>query len=146
MLIWLLISLMLTVAYVGIMWTYKNEWEEIKETHDLREECTTRVSVIVPARNEEKYIGNILKDLLDQIYPASLVEIIVIDDFSEDNTFSIAASYSKANTTIKVLQLKDSLDKNTITEAYKKRAIEYGIAQANGTLIITTDADCQLLS
>ncbi|HNF47781.1 MAG TPA: glycosyltransferase [Chitinophagales bacterium] len=144
MLIWLLISLMLTVAYVGIMWTYKNEWEEIKETHDLREECTTRVSVIVPARNEEKYIGNILKDLLDQIYPASLVEIIVIDDFSEDNTFSIAASYSKANTTIKVLQLKDSLDKNTITEAYKKRAIEYGIAQANGTLIITTDADCRL--
>jgi glycosyltransferase involved in cell wall biosynthesis len=44
------------------------------------------VSVIVPVRNEENYIGQTLRYLLDQDYPADKLEIIVVDGRSDDST------------------------------------------------------------
>lgn len=44
------------------------------------------VSVIVPVRNEESYIGQTLRYLLDQDYPADKLEIIVVDGRSDDST------------------------------------------------------------
>ena len=54
----------------------------------------TRVSVILPARNESRNIGSCLQSLLRQDYPAALLEIIVVDDHSEDATAAIAESFS----------------------------------------------------
>lgn len=50
-----------------------------------------RVSVVVPAYNEEKYIATCLQNLLDQDIPAD--EIIVVDNNSTDNTVEIASKY-----------------------------------------------------
>lgn len=44
------------------------------------------VSVIVPVRNQEKYIGRCLRSLLSQNYPRESFEIVVIDDGSDDRT------------------------------------------------------------
>lgn len=44
------------------------------------------VSIVVPVRNEEKYIGQTLRYLLDQDYPADKLEIIVVDGRSVDST------------------------------------------------------------
>lgn len=143
MLIWLFIVFVLLVVYIGIMWTYKNQWEELKETHDLKEDCTTKVSVIIPARNEAQHIAKILTDITDQLYPTALTEIIVVDDFSEDDTVEIAMRFAKDFNQVRVLQLKDTMQ-NDPQHAYKKRAIEYGISNAQGDLILTTDADCRL--
>ena len=77
-----------------------------------------------------------------QDYNLSLLEVIVIDDFSEDETFNIANNY-QANFTLKVFKLSEqALDEKTI--AYKKKAIEFGISQTQAELIITTDADCSV--
>ena len=56
---------------------------------------TPKVSIILPARNEEKYLAKCLDSLIDQDYKN--YEIIVIDDSSEDSTGEIIANYSKKN-------------------------------------------------
>lgn len=143
-LFFLFISFLLTIFYVSIMLTYKNEWNEIEETHILSENPTTSVSIIIPARNEAANIGNLLKDISAQIYPESLVEIIVIDDNSEDDTNEIVSNLKSQISNLNIYKLHDLIEENDKQSVYKKRAIEVAINLAKGTLIITTDADCRL--
>ena len=53
------------------------------------------VSVLIPARNEEKNIGNLLSDLNHQDYQN--IEIIVFNDMSTDKTFEIISKYEKTD-------------------------------------------------
>jgi poly-beta-1,6-N-acetyl-D-glucosamine synthase len=92
-----------------------------------------KISVIIPARDEEKNIGQLLSALQEQTYPASLFEMIVVDDHSTDATASIVQQFER----VKLIQLKEDG-----INSYKKKAIETGIAVATGGLIVTTDADC----
>src|ERR1017187_7900651 len=48
-----------------------------------------KVSIIIPARNEELHIANCLNSILDQTYPVDLTELIVVNDFSTDATASV---------------------------------------------------------
>jgi cellulose synthase/poly-beta-1,6-N-acetylglucosamine synthase-like glycosyltransferase len=125
------------------MLTYKNEWNEMEEIHVLKENPATSVSIIIPARNESKNIRHLLQDIAHQVYPNHLLEVIVIDDFSEDNTYDIVSNFTDISN-LKIFKLQDLVDENNIQSVYKKRAIEAAIHKASGTLIITTDADCRL--
>lgn len=100
----------------------------------------TKISVIVPARNEETHIGACIKSLLAQDYPAALLEITVVDDHSTDDTARIIQSYTGAN--LHYIDLRKHTDANALVVAYKKLALATGIAHAGGELIVTTDADC----
>ena len=51
------------------------------------------ISVVVPALNEEKYIGHCLSSLRAQHYPRELYEIIVVDNASTDRTAEIARRF-----------------------------------------------------
>lgn len=99
---------------------------------------TTKISIIIPARNEEQNIGSCLQSIINQTYPAHLFEIIVVDDHSTDNTVQIVESLNKEN--IHCIFLKNFV--SGTFNAYKKKAIEVAIAQSTGNLIVTTDADC----
>jgi cellulose synthase/poly-beta-1,6-N-acetylglucosamine synthase-like glycosyltransferase len=91
------------------------------------------VTVLVPARNEASNIGALLTALQAQQYPASLLEIIVIDDHSEDQTPAIVRTFKSV-----ILLRLDAAGINS----YKKKALEQGVAKASGKLIVCTDADC----
>lgn len=108
-------------------------WQSIPDFILPVNQLRTRISVIIPARNEEKNIGLLLDTLQLQTYPQELTEIIVVDDHSEDRTAEIVSQYRN----IKLLRLKDDN-----INSYKKKAIQTGIAAATGELIVTTDADC----
>jgi cellulose synthase/poly-beta-1,6-N-acetylglucosamine synthase-like glycosyltransferase len=95
-----------------------------------------KISVIIPARNEERNIGRLLTAIQEQTYPTSLFEVIVVDDHSTDTTAVVVQQFS----TVKLIQLKEEG-----INSYKKKAIETGIAAATGELIVTTDADCMPL-
>jgi cellulose synthase/poly-beta-1,6-N-acetylglucosamine synthase-like glycosyltransferase len=97
-----------------------------------------KVSIIIPARNEEKNIADCINHILGQNFPKELFEIIVVDDHSEDNTRSIVETLISTNNCIKIISSVHS-EKNA---SFKKEAIEQGIMQSSGDLIITTDADC----
>lgn len=96
------------------------------------------ITIIIPARNEEANIERCLQSIVDQSYPAHLRQIIVADDFSTDGTADIVRSFQGQN--VSLLRLADHVTDRL--NSYKKKAIELAVAQATGTLIITTDADC----
>jgi cellulose synthase/poly-beta-1,6-N-acetylglucosamine synthase-like glycosyltransferase len=108
-----------------------------QSTNQLINQLTT-LSIIIPARNEAKNIERCLNSILDNNYPKHLFEIIVVDDHSEDDTENIVKKFTQQN--VKLILLKDFVTDKI--NSYKKKAIEIAIAQASGTLIITTDADC----
>jgi cellulose synthase/poly-beta-1,6-N-acetylglucosamine synthase-like glycosyltransferase len=100
-----------------------------------------KVSVIVSVRNEEENIQTLLNCLKKQDYPKDFFEVLVLDDFSTDCTVNCVKNFLSPN-------LNDS--NFTLIEAKsndvkgKKAMITKGIEIANGTIIITTDADCQM--
>ncbi|HXF44197.1 MAG TPA: glycosyltransferase family 2 protein [Candidatus Paceibacterota bacterium] len=62
------------------------------------------VSVIIPARNEEEFIGRCLDSLIANDYPKNRLEILVVNGASTDKTAAIAAGYSEKYPFIKVLE------------------------------------------
>jgi len=101
----------------------------------------TKFSVVIPARNEAANIEACIAGIVAQNYPKHLFGIIVVDDFSEDETAQIVLKIAQQHNNVRILQLKDFTNNENLV-AYKKRAIEIAITQANGDWIVTTDADC----
>jgi cellulose synthase/poly-beta-1,6-N-acetylglucosamine synthase-like glycosyltransferase len=98
-------------------------------------------SVIIAVRNEADNIINLLDDLAAQTYPTDKFSVVVIDDASTDNTYNLVNAYiAQAPFKLKLISLQ--VPEGTI--AYKKTAIQTGIKQAEGKLIITTDGDCRV--
>ncbi len=61
------------------------------------------VSLIIPCRNEKKFIKKCLDSIVAQDYPKNRLEVFVIDGMSEDGTREIAESYTKEHTFITLL-------------------------------------------
>ncbi len=98
-------------------------------------------SVIIPARNEEAQIEECLNTVLEQDYPQTLFEVIVINDHSTDKTVEIIKRIQEQYANLKLLHLVDLL-KGQALNSYKKKAIEIAVQQAKGDWIVTTDSDC----
>jgi cellulose synthase/poly-beta-1,6-N-acetylglucosamine synthase-like glycosyltransferase len=98
----------------------------------------TRVTVMIAARNEEESISKTIEDLLAQDYPKHLIEIIIADDHSTDNTAAIIKSYEQQGVKLLQLQLGDALN------SYKKKAIAEAIKLSTGDFLMATDADCRM--
>jgi cellulose synthase/poly-beta-1,6-N-acetylglucosamine synthase-like glycosyltransferase len=133
----LCIIIALFFCYSLLIIYYWQAWRSIPDYTTTTSIPKTKISIIIPARNEEKNIGQLLKVLQKQTYPSTLLEIIVVDDHSTDATAAIVQQFP----TVKLIQLKEEG-----INSYKKKAIETGIASASGELIVTTDADCLPLS
>jgi len=63
-----------------------------------------KLTIIIPCRNEEKFIGRCLDSLMLQNYPKNKMEILVVDGASEDKTREIVKSYSQKYPFIKLLE------------------------------------------
>ena len=96
-------------------------------------------TVLVAARNEEKNIGNCLVSLNNLTYPNGKLEIIIVDDFSEDKTSNIIDEFIKD----KPLFKKITPDKNSSLNG-KVNAVASAIKIASGEIILLTDADCRV--
>ncbi|MFB6211180.1 MAG: glycosyltransferase family 2 protein [Halobacteriales archaeon] len=94
-----------------------------------------RLTIIVPAYNEESCIGASIDALKRTAYPDGRKEIIVVDDGSTDATYDVAMEH--ADETVAVLQ-KQNGGKHT--------ALNYGLARATGEIVVTVDADSLLAS
>jgi cellulose synthase/poly-beta-1,6-N-acetylglucosamine synthase-like glycosyltransferase len=137
-----IIVVVLFVCYAALIVYYRQSWLQVPEYKlsiaTVNRTPITKITVIIPARNEESNIARCLQAVLGQDYPADLFEIIVVDDHSTDGTVSIVQSFSQPN--VRCILLKDFVTDSI--NSYKKKAIEVAIAQSTGHLIVTTDADC----
>ncbi|MFQ5640134.1 MAG: glycosyltransferase [bacterium] len=98
------------------------------------------ISVVVAARNEETGLPKCLEALVNQDYTKSRLEIIIVDDRSEDSTPEILSRYKKR---FPGLLNTITIPKTAHHASPKKYALSRGIESARGDLIFTTDADCQ---
>ncbi|MBK7378079.1 MAG: glycosyltransferase [Ignavibacteriales bacterium] len=95
------------------------------------------VTVIIPFRNETENILHSLKSIEAQNYPKEKYEVLFVNDFSQDDSLQKISDCKKSDN-IKILSVPSDYSMN----AHKKRAIRFGIQNAKGKIIITTDADC----
>jgi len=89
-----------------------------------------KVSILVPAYNEEKTIAKTLRSLLRLNYPKNLIEIIAINDGSTDNTLKIMKKFEKYG--VKVIDKPNG---------GKASALNAGLKVAKGDIIVCMDAD-----
>jgi len=94
-----------------------------------------KVSIILPARNEEEFIGKCLDSLIQQDYEN--YEIIVIDDSSNDTTGEIISEYAKKYSKIIPVSARPKPD----GWMGKNWACMEGYRKATGELLLFTDAD-----
>ena len=93
------------------------------------------VSVIIPVRNEERYIARCLQSVGQQDYPPELLEILVVDGGSEDSTREIVNEFCGRYPGIRLLD-----NPQRIVSA----ALNIGIRHANGEVIVRVDGHCLL--
>ncbi len=95
------------------------------------------ISIIIPFRNESKNILNSISSIEQLEYPRAKFEVIYVDDNSEDGSFQLAESAKKASN-IRILRLQDEVP----GKGNKKHALQFGVSNSYGDIIVTTDADC----
>jgi cellulose synthase/poly-beta-1,6-N-acetylglucosamine synthase-like glycosyltransferase len=86
------------------------------------------VSIIIPAKNEERHLRSCISSLQQLDYPKEKIEIIIVDGLSTDNTAGVALEMGA-----KVI----SNEKQTVSPGRN-----IGFENAKGELIAFTDADC----
>jgi cellulose synthase/poly-beta-1,6-N-acetylglucosamine synthase-like glycosyltransferase len=89
------------------------------------------VSIIVPAKNEEKVVDNCIKSILNLNYPKEKMEVIVSIDGSKDKTLEICKKYKSK---IKIIVSKP--------KRCKAEALNAVLPKAKGDIIAFYDADC----
>ena len=94
-----------------------------------------KVSIILPARNEEKFIGKCLESFVNQDY--TNYEVMAIDDSSDDKTLEIIEKYAKKSD--KVVPVKAASKPDGWMG--KNWACIEGFKRASGDLLLFTDAD-----
>ncbi len=102
---------------------------------EKKDHSTPKVSIILPARNEEEFLAKCLDTLIDQDYPN--YEIIAIDDSSTDATGEIISEYAKQNSKIIPVSARPKPD----GWMGKNWACMEGYQKATGELLLFTDAD-----
>jgi cellulose synthase/poly-beta-1,6-N-acetylglucosamine synthase-like glycosyltransferase len=132
------ISLLLTALYLLVLVYLIKGWANLKRPKKTGNAPSTKVTILIAARNEEARINYTIDDILAQDYPKGLTEIIFVDDHSTDRTAEIIRSY--ADRGVKLLQLNEDKPLNS----YKKKAIAKAIGLSTGDLMVATDADCRM--
>ncbi len=99
------------------------------------------VSIIIPVRNEERNIRACLESVLTQTYPRASYEVILVNDNSTDKTATIAAEVAKRFSNLRLFDVPENSDR-----VGKLVALEFGIKQSTGELILLTDGDITVQS
>jgi len=117
-------------------WTFWRLWLAMryKPTPTVSHDRLPRITVVVPAFNEGALVGRTIRHLAKADYPRDRIEIIVVDDGSEDDTWmhiqEAAAEVGDRVQTIRCLENRG-----------KRHALYEGFKRATGEIFITVDSD-----
>ena len=139
----LIISIVFSVLYLWLILYFLIGWVKLNRTvakEPTRARSQPFISVIIPVRNESAHIQDCIRSVMAQNYPQHLYEIIVIDDYSTDETYTLARDIERDN--LLVLSLARYFGDAAEKVPNKKKALTIGVKNAKGELIITTDGDC----
>ena len=131
----IILYIALGILFIVLSTTLFNFFTAPKIARAPKLSSTHKVSILIPARNEEQNISQCLDGLLKQDYPN--FEIIVLNDHSEDNTLQIIQEYQKQDNRIQFINGKD-LPANWLGKNWACHQLSQ---IATGDIFIFTDAD-----
>ncbi|MCI0571976.1 MAG: glycosyltransferase, partial [Myxococcaceae bacterium] len=99
-----------------------------------------RVSLVMPARNEEAHLASALQTKLSDTYPE--LELVLVDDRSTDGTGAVANAFARSEPRLQVVHVEQ------LPEGWlgKVNAMQRGLESASGTWVLFSDADVHLAS
>jgi len=130
-------SIVLIFGYVAFLILIYLAWQKYPAFKSSGNTNNLFASIIIPARNEESNLSNILSDIAVQDFDSSNFEIFVVNDHSEDNTLAVAEKFNEKFKNLTILDLPGNVHG-------KKQALASAISMVKGKLIITVDADCRV--
>ncbi|APQ78487.1 glycosyl transferase family 2 [Clostridium botulinum] len=133
--IWMLLFVNIILSLAGYRYYLKTLNSELK---GLKNEKYPKVSILVPAHNEEKVIGRTVKSILLLNYPKDKMELIVINDNSSDNTREILKQIQEE---YRSYNFKIINTDNITGGRGKSNALNIGYKHSSGDFITVYDAD-----
>ncbi len=127
LLIWIILGIELLIGMRRI--------QSLRDISPAEGSNLPKVSIIIPARNEERNIRAALQSILQQDYPQ--LEFIIINDRSTDNTGAILKELAAADARLNVVEITE-LPPGWLG---KNHALHYGATRASGEIFLFTDAD-----
>ena len=96
-----------------------------------------KVSIIITARNEEKYLPMLFEDILNQTYPLENIEVVLMDSNSTDNTRKLMEEFKVNNRNLSV---------QIVTNERKIQAAGFneGVKHATGDVVLKIDAHSRI--
>jgi len=122
--------------YLFTLTVLRNSKKDKTEGIAQNKAYTPKVSILIPARNEEHVIERLLHRITELTYSKDKLQVIVIDDASEDATGKIAEQYSKDYEYITVVKRNREEGGRG-----KASALNAGMQHAKGEIILCFDAD-----
>ncbi|RIW14020.1 glycosyltransferase [Algoriphagus lacus] len=118
------------LCYFVLLQLFVKKWPLLPEK-PFSEDPVLKVTLLIPFRNEQGSVSGLAHELGKIRYPD--LEIILIDDQSEDDSFSLFQEKLKSDRRVKILRSPG---------IGKKAALEFGVGKASGEIVVCTDADC----
>jgi cellulose synthase/poly-beta-1,6-N-acetylglucosamine synthase-like glycosyltransferase len=133
-LIWFMIGYQLILTLAGFF-QYRSSRKEKKQV-DEQQFDFPRVTVLIPAHNEDKVISYTVEAMLKLDYPSDKLDVLVINDGSTDRTAEITSSYVERDSRVRLYNVpKGEGGKG------KSRALNLGLKQTDAKFIAVYDAD-----
>jgi len=136
-----ILTVLFVVSLMGLIWTYMGYplfliflSKIVKKEHYFDDDFIPPVTLLIIVHNEEKVIKRKIENSLNLAYPKDKLEIIVVDDGSNDKTRDFVKEYKRAG--VKLVEQNPRKGKAS--------AINLGVEHANGEIIIITDGNSML--
>ena len=133
-----IVLLVILLAYVFFIIQLIIGFNNVKSFEVTDATPKTAFTIVVPFRNEAKNLPTLLESISNLNYPHKMIEIILVDDFSTDNSERICIQwrmqYEHLDTTL--------LENLHLSYSPKKDAIGRAMPIAKHDWVVTTDADC----
>ncbi len=123
------------VMYAALAWRVVL-WRRYRPMPSVEDGRLPQVTVVIPAFNEGPLVRQAILSVAASDYPADLLEIIVVDDGSTDDTWPhILTAARQARGRVPVTTLRQP------TNLGKRRALHAGFSRARGDVFVTMDSD-----
>lgn len=133
-----IVLLVILLVYVFLILQLILGFNKVKSFEIIDTTPKTAFTIVVPFRNEAKNLPKLLGSISELNYPHKMIEIILVDDFSTDNSERICIQWR-----MKHEHLDTTLLENLhLSNSPKKDAIGRAMPIAKHDWVVTTDADC----
>jgi cellulose synthase/poly-beta-1,6-N-acetylglucosamine synthase-like glycosyltransferase len=132
------IIITITIGYFLVITAFILGFDTIKNTSNDSVTPKNTFSIVIAFRNEAVNLDLLLRSISLLEYPAQLFEVILVNDASNDNYFSVIKNFKDTFPSLNITLLNNK----RATNSPKKDAISIAIKKSKFEWVLTTDADC----